>query len=221
MAEKDRFTQRSQRGNQRAIPLRDDVVSEMQAPTTEPSIPNQRITVAEFIRMDEQGLFEPDERIELLDGELIAMPRQAPEHSYCAGTVSDFFYRCFADRACVSTEGSLKLDDFSLPQPDVMINLGPRTRYARTHPTPDDALLVVEVSKSTLAFDRGRKLRVYARRRVREYWIVNLVHDRVDVYRVPRGDRYAKHLIARRGETLAPEAFPDGTIEVDQILPPV
>jgi Uma2 family endonuclease len=102
-----------------------------------------------------------------------------------------------------------------------MLTPQPDERYWSAHPTANDALLVVEVSKSSLAFDRGKKLRAYARCEVREYWIVDLVHDRVEVFRQPSGQRYMKHQTVVRGETLAPESFPDAVIRVDDILPPL
>ncbi|HEY0395933.1 MAG TPA: Uma2 family endonuclease [Candidatus Elarobacter sp.] len=220
MADKDRFTRRSQRGNQPATPVRDDVVSEMQARKPGIFVPDHPITVAEFARMSDAGVFGHDQSVELLDGQLIMVPRMSPVHAYSARRVATYFHRHFADRACVSVESPITLDDISEPKPDAMLNVPPPERYLHAHPTPDETFLVVEVSKSTLSFDRGRKLKAYARRHVQEYWIVNLINDRIDVYRGPWGERYAKHLIVQRGETIAPQAFPDDTIVADEILPP-
>ena len=201
--------------------MRDDVVSEMQATKTESDVPQLPITVAEYHRMGETGIIGPDERAELLDGQLIAMPPTGPEHQYSVDTLVELFTLRFAGRATVRGQAPVSLDEISEPQPDVTLNVFPRKRYARAHATPNQILLAIEVSKSSLALDRGRKLRAYARRGVAEYWIVKLVNDRMDVYRGPHGERYAKHLIARRGETIAPQAFPDDGFAVDDVLPPL
>jgi Uma2 family endonuclease len=81
-------------------------------------------------------------------------------------------------------------------------------------------LLVVEVAESSLRYDAGRKLRAYARRNVREYWIVDLPHERIEVHRDPHGERYLTHLTFERGASVAPAAFPDLEIAVDEVLPP-
>jgi Uma2 family endonuclease len=112
------------------------------------------------------------------------------------------------------------LDERSQPEPDVMLCVLPHERYAREHPTPRDALLVVEVSRSTLAFDLNRKKRAYARNGTPEYWVVDLVNDRVHVFREPRDGDYAVHFAAGRGEDVAPAAFPSDAFAVDDFLPP-
>jgi Uma2 family endonuclease len=177
------------------------------------------ITVAEYHRMGKLGIIGPDERVELLDGELITMPPMSPEHASTVRALTTFFYRTVAGRASISPQCVIALDPISEPQPDVMLAMPPDQRYEEAHPTPNDALLVVEVSKSTLSFDRGKKLAAYARCRVREYWIVDLVHERIEIYRDPQKEGYARHERVTRGETLAPAAFPDAVIAADEILP--
>jgi hypothetical protein len=178
------------------------------------------ITVAEYHRMGKAGIIAPDERVELLDGRLIEMPPVGPEHAYSVRRLDAYFQQRFAGRASVSIQGPMALDRKSEPQPDVMLNTLPDQKYAKAHPTPEDALLVIEVAQSSLAYDQGPKLRAYARRGVREYWIVDLVHGRVEVYRDPHGERYRVHLSAARGQVVAPLAFPGETIAVDEFLPP-
>lgn len=170
--------------------------------------------------MVELEIIGPDERVELLDGELFLMPPMTPPHAFAMGMLASAFYRLFGDRAWVVVQSPIILDDFSAPMPDLMMCSLPKSRFARANPRPDDALLVVEVSKTTLRFDRTRKLAAYARRRAAECWIVDLVHDRIEVYREPHGEGYRQHLTAERGESIAPAAFPDDAIAVDDILPP-
>jgi len=170
--------------------------------------------------MGELGIIGPEERVELLDGEIITMPPMSPEHAWSVRAVTAALYRAVGGRASIGPQVVITLDPISEPQPDVMLNALPDERYWRAHPTAEETFLVVEVSKSTLAFDRGKKLRAYARCRVREYWVVDVVNEQVEVYLNPREERYTKHLTFRRGETLAPKAFPDALVRVDEIFPP-
>ena len=180
----------------------------------------RRITVTEYHRLGEAGIVGPGERVELLDGQLIKMPPIGPPHDYSVERVTRYFYKHFADRAFIKVQGVVTLDKWSEPQPDVTLNALPTDRYAVTHPTPAELLLIVEVAASSLGYDAGMKLRAYARRRVREYWIVDLEHQHIDVYREPHGGRYKNHRRAERGHTVAPLAFPDDVIAVNDILPP-
>jgi Uma2 family endonuclease len=171
--------------------------------------------------MGGSGIIGPEERVELLDGELITMPPIGPDHVASVDGLGRFLQRTIGERAWISVRGAITLDPISEPQPDIMVTVcrDEKQRWAAL-PTPDDALLVVEVAKSSLSIDRGKKLRAYARCRVREYWIVDLVHECIEVYRSPRGRRYAGHQAVKRGQTLAPEAFPDAVLAADRILPP-
>ncbi|HEY0384135.1 MAG TPA: Uma2 family endonuclease [Candidatus Elarobacter sp.] len=171
--------------------------------------------------MGEAGIIAPGERVELLDGQLIEMPPGGPPHAYSVRRVTTYFYTRFAGRASVSVQAPMTLDEWSEPEPDVMLSALPEERYAVAHPAPADVLLVVEIAASSLRYDAGKKLRAYARCGVREYWIVDLEHEHVDVYREPRGDRYRKHHRAGRGKPIAPLAFPDDSIDVNDILPPM
>lgn len=193
-------------------------MSEMQATAEAPII--RRITVAEYYRMAAAGIFGPEERVELLDGQLIHMPPGGPPHCYSVERVTTAFYRHFDGRAYIRAQGPVTLDRWSEPEPDVMLSALPEEQYAVAHPKPSQVLLVVEVAVSSLRYDAGAKLRAYARRGVREYWIVDVEHGHVDVYREPRGERYKKHEGAGRGQSVAPLAFPDDAIAVNDILPP-
>jgi len=183
-------------------------------------LPIRRITVAEYYRMGEAGIFGPEERVELLDGVLIEMPPDGPPHAHSIRRMARYFYDRLSDRASVSVQVPMALDAWSEPEPDVMLSDLPEEQYAVAHPKPSQVLLVVEVAVSSLRYDAGAKLRAYARRGVREYWIVDVEHEHVDVYREPRGERYKKHVRAERGDSIAPLAFPGDAIPVNDILPP-
>ena len=123
----------------------------------------------------------------------------------------------FRDQFCVRAQSPFALDDFSAPEPDIAVVPGQHRDYSTEH--PPRAVLLVEVSDTTLAKDRGRKLRAYARNGVPEYWIVNLQETQIEVYRDPQGETYGSCLVFRAGQTIATLAEPDAPIAVADLLP--
>lgn len=184
-------------------------------------VPLHRISVDEYHRMGEGGVFAPDERLELLDGVLIAMPPIGPAHAFSVLALSKFLNEKLGDRALVNVQNPVVIGPTSKPQPDVMLLRPPLARYGKQLPVTADALLVVEVSDSTRVVDRGPKLQGYARAGVSEVWIVDLVEGAVDAFTEPSGEDYARRFRAKRGDRLAPAAFPDAPIAVSDILPPL
>ena len=177
-----------------------------------------RFTVDQYHRMDEAGIFSPDCRVELINGEIFEMSPINPWHSGVVNRLTHRFVTGLGDRAVVHVQNPTISDHRSEPQPDVML-LKPRDDfYGTTHPTPEDALLVVEVSETSLAHDRRRKLPLYARVGVVETWIVNRRADAIDVFRDPSPTGYRQQLRRVRGEDIAPAAFPDLRLSVDDIL---
>ncbi len=180
----------------------------------------RRITADQYHRMGEAGIIEQDERVELLDGELIAMPPIGPDHNYSVMALTKFLTEIFGDRAVVMIQSSFALDAYSEPEPDVALLIPPLERYrGRGLPEPAEILLVIEVSNSSYGYDRVKKYRAYARAGIAEFWIVHLAERRVIQCRDPHGDRYRSEDVFCAGERLAPGAFPNDTIAVDQILP--
>ncbi len=150
----------------------------------EVAAPVRRFTVAEYMRMAEHGIFQPDERVELVDGEILVVSQQKPRHSTALRLITKALERLFAEGYDVRTQMPLILGERSMPEPDLAVVSGSPEDYLHEHPRA--ALLVVEVSETTLATDRKKKLPVYARAGMKDYWIVNLVESVVEVYREPR-----------------------------------
>lgn len=150
-----------------------------------------RVTVAEYYRMAEAGVLAPDARVELIEGEIVDM---APMRSGHAAAVSRLFATIVTAvglRAVATCRTPLHLSDRSEPEPDLML-LRPRTDFYRTaHPTAADVLLLIEVADTTLAYDRGIKIPLYARHGVGEVWIIDLDNKLVRFFRQPAGDTYA------------------------------
>jgi Uma2 family endonuclease len=177
-------------------------------------------TVVEYYRMADLGILGPEERLELLDGRLIVMPPIGPPHAYDVMRLTALFSASVGDLALVSVQLPIHLSEISEPQPDLMLLVPPMERYQRVHPRPSDVLLLVEIAVTSLAYDQAQKLQAYARAGVYEYWIVDLVHQQVEVHTGPQGEAYHGNQIARRGEHITPRAFSDLAISVDALLPP-
>jgi len=176
------------------------------------------ITVDEYHRLGEIGFFGPEERVELLDGELIRVPPIGWEHMRSTSAINQVLVMRLAGRATLVPRGAVTLDDYSEPEPDFMVLNGSPDRYRRL-PVPEDVALVVEVANTSLGLDRNRKSKAYARTGIREYWIVDLVLECIDVRREPRGEVYESIRIACRGDSIAPEAFPEDEFAVSDFLP--
>ena len=178
----------------------------------------REFSVAEYHQMAEIGLLRPEERVELLNGRIVEMPPIGPRHNYAVGALHAKLTIMLGDHAVCFCQGPVRLDNFSEPQPDIAVVRGPRERYLDAHPTPADALLVIEVSDATLAYDRGEKLKAYATAAIPEYWIVDIRRQRVDVYTEPDRDRYRSHAVVSRNQRLASRAFPNDSVDVNEIL---
>ena len=178
----------------------------------------RKLTVDEYHRMGESGILHEDERVELLDGELYEMAPIGDDHIGGVISLEYFFGQRLGGRAFVSTQNPIRLSGYSEPEPDIVL-LRLREDFYRTGKArPEDVLLLVEVAASSLDYDRTTKLPRYAAAGIPEVWIVNLVEERIEVYRQPAGDGYALHSVHVRGDTVAPAAFPDVTLRVEEIL---
>lgn len=170
----------------------------------------------EYDRLVELGVFTKDDKIELLRGALVEMSPQGSLHADCAGVLMTLLIRKLGDRASVRAHSPFAATEDSEPEPDVVVY--PPRRYASGH--PQTAFLVVEVAESSLRKDRGLKSEIYAENGVPEYWIVDLVHGAVEVRTEPADGQYARMQTYRRGQRIAPVAFPDLELATDDFLPP-
>lgn len=178
----------------------------------------RKLTADEYQRMGEIGLFHEDEHVELLDGEIYEMVPVGDDRIGTVNWVNFHFGRLVGDRALMSVQNPIRISDFSEPQPDIAV-LRPRADFYRGGKArAEDILLLIEVARSSLDYDRLTKLPRYAAAGIREVWIVNLVDSQVEVYREPAGDRYTVTGVHGRGEALAPSALPDVAVQVEEIL---
>lgn len=185
-----------------------------------PGTQRHAVTLAEYDRMVEAGVFEPDARIELIRGEILDMAPIGPEHETAVISINLLLVEQYRRRAIVSPHGnSLGLPETqSRPQPDTVVLKWRNDRYKGKRPSAEDVILLIEVSDSTLAFDRGAKLQLYAEASIPEYWVVNLVDGVVEVYTDPDAGTYQTRRIARQDATLPLPGGLGGSIAVADIL---
>jgi len=182
------------------------------------AVRRHRFTVADFYRMGEVGLLAPDVRIELIDGELFEMPPIGPGHAGCVEEFVDILRARLPNTVLVRSQNPLSLGLRTEPEPDLAVVARSTDFYRRRHPAAHDVLLVIEVSDTTLVYDRDVKGPLYARAGIPEYWIVNLVDAQVIVHREPKDGLYATVTTHAAGDALQPLAFPDVTVAVADIL---
>ena len=178
--------------------------------------PRRLFTAEEFERMAAAGVFGPEERLELIDGEIVEMSPVGPGHGASIACLTKRFILGLGDRAVVWIQSSAVVALRSVPQPDLAL-LRPRS-YRRSNPRPDDILLVVEVADSSLRYDRIRKARLYAVAGIPEYWVVGVQREWVEVYRTPEDEGYRDVKRVPSSDTIAPLSFPDLIIPVADIF---
>jgi Uma2 family endonuclease len=175
-------------------------------------------TCAEYETMLVAGILSEDDRVELIEGEILQMSPIGSPHAGCVKRTNAIFSLLLQGRAIVSVQDPLVLNDVSEPEPDIVL-LRPRADfYADSHPGPTDVLLVVEVAEASLGFDRRVKAPLYARSRIPELWIVDLTGQAVEVYRCPLAHGHQEVSRHQRGDSLGLLAFPDISLTVDEIL---
>ena len=202
---------------QEKVPAANPAVPQAPAPTPQ----RRKFTVAEYYRMGEIGILGPDERVELIDGEILVMPPIGPGHAGSVDFTADYITRRLDEQFIVRSQNPVHLSDSSEPQPDIAIIVRRRESYFTAHPTPADVLLVIEVADSSLEFDREVKAHIYGRAGVPETWVKNLPEDCIERFTEPGPEGYAQHSIHRRGETLTPVSLPDLELPVADLLPPL
>jgi len=178
-----------------------------------------RISVDRYHRMVEAGVFEPDEAVELLEGVIVSMPPEGPDHAGAIQVLNRLLTRAAGDRHWVRVQSPLTLPGVqSEPEPDVAVIEGAFDPLGGSHPS--SAELVVEVSRSTVAKDRTWKMRVYATSGVPESWIVNLAKRQLEIHRDPDAEegRYRSLVTLRSGDVASPLSLPELEVAVGDVV---
>ena len=178
----------------------------------------RRFSVDEYYAMAEAGILGRDERVELIDGEIITMSPIGPEHGASVDVGTYFLVPFVRDRAIVRIQGNIRLDEYNEPQPDFALLKWRDDFYRSQLPGMDDVLLVIEVSDSSLSYDRNVKLALYARFGIPEVWIANVPARVVETYTDPVDGEYTNSRAYSPDETVSPAAFDDVEIPVSQFI---
>jgi len=178
-----------------------------------------QLSVADFQRMVYAGILHEDERIELIAGDLINMAPIGSEHASVIDRLTQLLILATTQSTIVRVQSPLLLDDYSQPQPDVLVLQAREDFYRHAHPRPDDVLLLIEVADTSVRFDRDVKIPLYARHGVQEVWLLDLGKRCVEVYRNPQSEigRYCEIDVHDQGD-LIPRRLPAVTVDVQRLF---
>ena len=178
-----------------------------------------KYTVDEYHVMGETGILTKDDRVELIEGEIVLMPPIGSPHASIVDRITRMFVLGLANyEAIVRVQGPTVLPNNAEPEPDLQVLRETTDFYREGHPSPPDVLLSVEVADPTLRFDRSVKIPLYSLGQIRETWLIDVQAEVVEVYRDPSPTGYSTVSEFRRGEPVSPEAFPEVAFAVDDIF---
>lgn len=182
------------------------------------SIPRKTLTVDQFVKMGEAGILHEDDRVELIEGEMIQMPPIGVDHAYRVGSLSEFFVLLFQRAGFVWNQSPIALPPDNMPQPDIVVLKPPRETYKRRHPSAADILFLIEVADSSLRYDRDIKVPIYAANGVAEVWVVDVNEEQLLVFRGLVGGVYTQSLRLGKDQSVSPLQVPSVKIEVAQLF---
>ncbi len=169
--------------------------------SAEELIRRHRLTVEEYHRMGEAGILRQDERVELIEGEIVDMVPIGSAQGAAVKRLIRIMTQAVGERAIVAAQDPVLLDENSEPQPDIALLRSREDFYANAHPDPKDVLLIIEVADSSLRYDREVKIPLYARHGIPEVWLVDLEHKALTTHRQPQDKGYK--------EVLKPDSLED------------
>jgi len=178
----------------------------------------RRFTVEEYHKLAEVGILSEDDRVELIEGEIVVNSPIGSQHAACVNRLNRILSHKVRDQAIVSVQNPIHLSEHSEPQPDLALLRPHPDFYADQHPGPPDVLLVIEVAETSQEYDKSVKLPLYARHGVPEVWLVDLARRRIEVHKKPQGERYMNVQEVKGGEAIAPEALPELEVSAEEIL---
>ena len=178
-----------------------------------------RLTVEDFHRMGEAGILRGDARVELIEGELVDMPPIGSEHAGAVRILIHLLTRAVGELAIVDAQNPVVLSENSEPQPDIMVLKPRRDFYTRSHPRPDDVLLLIEVADTSASYDRTVKIPLYAHYGIPEVWLLDLPQKRLEVYRTPHAEHTTyQHAEQHLDGTVSPALLPSVVIDVANLF---
>jgi Uma2 family endonuclease len=180
-------------------------------------IQKRHFTVDEYYRMAEIGILSEDDRVELIEGEIINIAPMGDRHANCLRRLDTLLNRRLRETALASTQCPIHINDLTEPEPDIAL-LKMRDDFYAEHPRAQDVLVAIEVSYPSTEYDRGVKLPLYARAGITEAWLVDLIEETIEVYTQPVNGEYRRTERVKRGEPLASLAVPGLELAVNDVL---
>lgn len=185
----------------------------------------KRFTLEEYHELTEIGFFHEDDRIELIRGEIIEMAAKGTAHETCISKLLRELVRLLGDAATLRCQSPILLLNNSEPEPDFAIVRNKPDDYLSAHPTPNDVLLVIEISDSTLNYDREVKLSLYAEAGISDYWIFNLFDNQLEAHSEPFQNSqgnfgYQNRRIVLPNQAIVLPSFPDLSLDLNRVFPP-
>ena len=192
----------------------------MNTTAAQPTTTQQKLwTAQDYYRMSKFGVLKPDERTELIEGEIFVMAAKNPPHSAITKTAADYFRDLLREKADIRIQEPVHLSDRSEPEPDIaLVRIEPRN-YIERHPIASDVFLLIEVADTTLNFDRKVKAAIYAQSGIADYWIIDVNGERVFVFRRPEGEKYLEKTVFGKSAKVSFLAFPEITIDFRSFFP--
>jgi Uma2 family endonuclease len=185
----------------------------------------KRFTLDEYHRLTELGFFQEDDRLELINGEIIEMVSKGKAHETCLRNFWKLLPKLVEDKATLQSQAPITLPPNSEPEPDFAIVKNKEDNYLSAHPAPTDVLLVIEVSDSSLDYDQVVKIPLYAKAGISHYWIFNLFDNHLECYSEPYQDNqgkygYSNKRIVLPNHVVTLPGFPDLSLDLIRVFPP-
>ena len=188
---------------------------------TEAAFTLRKWTVKEYHKLGKIGIFNPEERLELIEGNIIKISAKGTLHAAATRRTASLLHNLVGNQAAVYNKSPIALDDNSEPEPDIAVVRIDPFEYATHHPTPSEVYLIIEVADSSLTFDREIKAKIYARSGIADYWVLNVGDRQLHVFRKPAVDGYQSEVILGETASISPTAFPAFNIAIQAMLPPL
>jgi Uma2 family endonuclease len=184
----------------------------------QPRLNTFRLNISQYHQMSEAGIFSENDKVELINGEIIEMSPIGRRHTACVNRLNSVFSQLLGKKVIIAVQNPITLNNLSEPQPDIAL-LKPRADfYESGHPQPQDIFLLIEVADSSLEYDRDVKIPLYASSGITEVWLVDIYEQVIIVYRYPSENGYSDIQKLSRGEKMSIQAFSEINLVVDDIL---
>jgi Uma2 family endonuclease len=177
------------------------------------------LTSAEYYQMMESGIIREGEKVELILGQIFTMAAKGTRHTLSTRKLFKQLLDLIGDRADVQSQDPITLPNNSEPEPDIVIARLRSDEYVNSHPSPEDIILIIEVADSSIKFDRDTKAPLYAAAGISEYWIVNLIDDRLEIYRQPEGAIYTSVQIVMPPRSINLPEFSEIALNISDLFP--